>query len=144
VGVRNHVLLIPSVICADVVVERVGGEVPGTVAMPHQHGCAQIGDDYQDTLEALVGMGRNPNVGAAIVLSLGCEALHAEKVVEKIAESGKPVELLRIQEVGGTERTRERAIETARRMAAHLAGQEREEVDFSELAIGVKTDGPPA
>ena len=39
VGVRNHVLVFPTVICAAGVAEMISREVPGTVYIGHQHGC---------------------------------------------------------------------------------------------------------
>src|SRR4051794_12466472 len=45
VGVRNLVLIIPSVVCSNTVVQRIAQQVPECVFVTHQHGCSQVGDD---------------------------------------------------------------------------------------------------
>src|SRR5204862_517838 len=49
VGVRNHLLVVPTVICASVVAERVAAAVPGGAALPHLAGCGQLGPDLRVT-----------------------------------------------------------------------------------------------
>ncbi len=41
---------------------------------------------------ALIGLGRNPNTAAALVVSLGCEGVDSDRLVEEIAATGKPVD----------------------------------------------------
>src|SRR5918912_3131145 len=80
VGIRNHLLIVPSVICANTVAQRVAALIPGAVAVPHPHGCAQVGDDVTLTERMLAGTAANPNVGAAVVIGLGggtCQATGA-------------------------------------------------------------------
>lgn len=101
-GVRNHVLVISTVSCANIVVQQIERAVPGVVSVTHEHGCSQVGADLQQTIDTLVGMGRNANVFATLVVSLGCEAVLAVDVAQRIAASGKPTELITIQDVGGT------------------------------------------
>ena len=81
---RNHVAVIPTVVCANSVVERLDREGTELALLTHQHGCAQVGDDLQMTRRVLAGVGRNPNVGAALLVSLGCETNVAEALVEEI------------------------------------------------------------
>ena len=52
VGVRNHVLVLASVLCANGLVERLGRELPEVVALPHAWGCSQIGADLVQTQPA--------------------------------------------------------------------------------------------
>ena len=42
-GVRNHVLILSTVGCANNVAKRIGSQVTGTVALPNVKGCGQIG-----------------------------------------------------------------------------------------------------
>ena len=72
VGVRNHLLVVPTVICASVVAERVAAAVPGGAALPHLAGCGQLGPDLRVTHDTLAAYCRHPNVGA--VLSATTEA----------------------------------------------------------------------
>lgn len=73
VGVRNHLLIISTVVCSNRLADLTASSIPDAVAITHQHGCAQIGPDREQTMKTLMGLGRNPNVGAVIAVSLGCE-----------------------------------------------------------------------
>jgi len=66
VGVRNHVLVLATVSCANAVVEHVGQALPEVVALPHVYGCSQIGDDLAQTRRVLEEFAAHPNVGAAL------------------------------------------------------------------------------
>ena len=70
---RNHVLVVPTVICSAVVTERIAATVPGAVALPHLAGCGQLGPDMQLTHDTLAAYCQHPNVGAVLVVALGCE-----------------------------------------------------------------------
>lgn len=144
VGTRNHVLILPTVVCANQVAESICHLVKGTVTFSHQHGCAQLGRDLEQTVRTLVGMGSNPNVYGALVVGLGCEAVPAPVVAEGIARSGKPVRTLVIQECGGTLG----AIAQGARIAAALVQEasmvQREECDVSEILLGTECGGSDA
>jgi altronate dehydratase large subunit len=144
VGVRNHVAVIPTVVCANGVVERLDRESADLALLTHQHGCAQVGDDLQLTRRVLAGIGRNPNVGAALLVSLGCETNVAERLVDEIAATGRPAELFRIQEYGGISATVEAVRSAAERHAGELARQRREPIPVSELIVGLECGGSDA
>ena len=77
VGVRNHVLVVPTVVCSAVVTERIAAAVPGAVALPHLAGCGQLGPDMQVTHDTLAAYCQHPNVAAVLVVALGCEQVVA-------------------------------------------------------------------
>ncbi|MFQ5710741.1 MAG: UxaA family hydrolase [Candidatus Geothermarchaeales archaeon] len=141
VGVRNHLVVMPTVVCASEVALKIASQVEGAVALPHQHGCAQMGDDYKQTARTLVGIGNNPNVGAVLIVGLGCETVSAQEVFEGIRPSGKPVEKIIIQEVGGTLRAVERGVKVVEEMAAEISGLEREPFEVGRLTIGLECGG---
>lgn len=143
-GIRNHLLVIPTVICANQVCNRISQSVSGTVSIPHQHGCSQIGADKERTFETLAGTGRNPNVGAVIIVSLGCEVINPHELAQNIGETGKPVEVIDIQEVGGSVKAIQKGIEIAKRLRAALDQEPIVDVPLSELRIGVKCGGSDA
>ena len=49
VGIRNHVLVLPSVVCANRVARGISQLVEGTTWVEHQHGCTQLGADAELT-----------------------------------------------------------------------------------------------
>lgn len=143
-GIRNHLLIIPTVICSNQVVTRIMQMVPDTVAIPHQHGCSQIGADKQRTFDVLAGTGKNPNVGGVIIISLGCEVVDPDALAEAIRVTGKPVEVFDIQSVGGSVKAIQHGVDIARRMRAELDREAKVPVPLSELRVGVKCGGSDA
>jgi altronate dehydratase large subunit len=142
VGVRNHLLVVPTVICASVVAERVAAAVaPIGTALPHTAGCGQLGPDMHTTHDTLAAYCRHPNVGAVLVIALGCEQVVAQHLAEAARQAGKPAQVIAIQTEGGTVRTTARAIEIARGLAADLARAPREACDISSLILSVKCGG---
>ncbi len=83
-GVRNHVVLIPSVFCAVRTCERIAEQVEGVVALRHPVGCGQVGFDLELTARTLIAMGNHPNVAATIVVGLGCERFKPTELYEGI------------------------------------------------------------
>jgi altronate dehydratase large subunit len=142
VGVRNHLLVVPTVICASVVAERVAAAVPPRgAALPHLAGCGQLGPDLHITHETLAAYCGHPNVGAVLVIALGCEQVVAQYLAESARRAGKPAEIVAIQSEGGTVRATARATEIAKRLVAALERDEREPLDIASLILCVKCGG---
>jgi altronate dehydratase large subunit len=142
VGTRNHVLVVPTVICSAVVAERVAAATaPAGAALPHLAGCGQLGPDMRLTHDTLAAYCGHANVGAVIVMALGCEQVVAQHLAEAARRHGKPVEIVAIQSEGGTIRATEKGITIAKAFAGLLATQEREWCDVSELILSLKCGG---
>ena len=103
VGVRNHVLILSTVVCANEVANRIKRRVPSVVAGVHPFGCAMLGVDLEQFRRTLVGIAKHPNVGAVVVVGLGCEQVDAPWLANEITKGGKPAEGLVIQDCGGKE-----------------------------------------
>jgi len=142
VGTRNHVLVVPTVICAAVVAERVAAAIaPVGAALPHLAGCGQIGPDLTVTHETLAAYARHPNVGAVIVVALGCEQVVAQQIADAARHAGRPSHIVSIQGEGGTVRATARGIEIARELAASLDRVERAWCPASSMVLSVKCGG---
>jgi len=126
------------------VASQVASAVEGAVALPHQHGCAQIGDDAEMTFRTLAGIGSNPNVGAVLVIGLGCEQVGADALAKAVRQSGKPVEVVGIQDEGGTPAAIARGRELLPRLAAPVAEQRREPCPFDRLILATECGGSDA
>lgn len=138
VGSRNLVAVIPSVICATDVAQAICRAVQGTVGFFHHQGCCQLPIDLKRVTDTLISLGCSPNVGAVLVVSLGCEGTDTERLVRKIAETGKPVEVIRIQELGGMSRAIQKGTDLAQKLAMEISGLQRETVDISEVVMSIK------
>jgi altronate dehydratase large subunit len=142
VGVRNHVLVIPTVICAAVVAERIAASIaPVGAALPHLAGCGQIGPDLNVTHETLAAYARHPNVGAVLVVALGCEQVVAQHLADTARQSGRPAQIVSIQGEGGTVRATARGVEIARELATTIGRVERTSIAASSLVLCVKCGG---
>jgi len=142
VGTRNHVLVVPTVICASVVAERVAAAVqPVGVALPHLAGCGQLGPDMRVTHDTLAAYCAHPNVGAVIVVALGCEQVVAQALADVATRHHKPVEIVAIQTEGGTVKATTKATRIAEAFAGTLAAEERQRCDVSELVLSLKCGG---
>ena len=101
VGIRNHVLVLPTSICASDTTERIARSVEGCVTFHNQNGCSQVNIDQQMTVDTLAGLAANPNIHSVLAVSLGCEGCQNDLVVDAIAKrTNKEVRTLIIQEVG--------------------------------------------
>jgi altronate dehydratase large subunit len=142
VGVRNHVLVISSVSCANGVVEAIGRELPEVVAVTHAYGCGYGPEDIGVSHRTMAGLMSNPNVGAALVIGLGCEGMNSQFLTQAV--DGKPVKALVIQEDGGSRATTDKGIEICRDYLKELSSQERESAPVSELIVGLECGGSDA
>jgi altronate dehydratase large subunit len=141
VGTRNTVLVIPSVVCSQGAAEAMTRNLKGTVYLPNVFGCAQVGADREQTKRTLVGFGANPNVFSVLVVGNGCENLPAKEIAEAIVPSGKRVEWIEIQEVGGTKKTVAQGKKILREMLADAAKEKREPLPVGELILGTECGG---
>lgn len=137
-GSRNLVAVIPSVICANDVGQAICRQVQGTIGYFHHQGCCQLPLDLKRVTDVLSNLGQSPNVAAALVISLGCEGTDQNRIVEEIRATGKPVEIIRIQELGGTSRAIQAGIDAAGRLVRQISGLQRETADISELTMAIK------
>ena len=143
VGLRNHALVLPSVVCSSQAARAVAGD-GGAIALTHQHGCLHVGDDLTHSEDELLGTATNPDVGAVLVVSLGCETLRGAGLAKRIGERGQTVELVGIQADGGTAAALEHGREAAARMAAELLRRAPSEFPREELTIGLDLPGDDA
>ena len=138
VGTRNYVGILSAVVCVNEVVASIVGQVIGTARFTHNQGCCQTPLDIGRVNRALIGLGRNPNLHSVIIVSLGCESTDLSQVLEGIRASGKRVEHLVVQEIGGAAQTTAKGVLLAQEMVREASLQRREPFPISELVMGMK------
>ena len=144
VGVRNHLLVVPSVLCAKKVAQRIAENIPEAVYLPNPLGCGQVGEDLEQTARTLVNLASHPNVGATLIVGLGCERFTAQEFYDRVKERGTPVDKIVIQETGDTLETAREGTELLYRLYRQMADQKRKEVPLSALTIGLECGGTDA
>ena len=138
VGTRNYVGVISTVVCANEVADGISRHVQGTTSFMHQQGCCQTPIDIKRVNDTLIGLGRNPNLAAVLLVSLGCESTAVQEVAEAISEAGKRVETIVIQEVGGAAQSIAQGMLLAQDMVQEASGMERVPCPVSDLVLGLK------
>jgi altronate hydrolase len=100
IGIRDVTVVVYLVECARVVADAIATGLPDVHVIGFG-GCYPSAY-AQHMLERLC---THPNVGAAVLVSLGCEGFDRGALERTVAASGRPVTTLVIQESGGTRAT---------------------------------------
>lgn len=138
-GIRNVVVVVYLVECAHHVARRAvdlcGRDDVHLLGFP---GCYP--NDY--SMRMLKSLTTHPNVGGAVLVSLGCEGFNRGALSAAITASGRPVQTVVIQEVGGTRS----GIESVRcgidRVHEAMCSQTVQvEMQLSDLVIGTVCGG---
>lgn len=141
VGIRNHVLVLATSVCSNKVAEDISRAVEGTTFINNTYGCCQLGVDFTLTRKTIVNTCLHPNVGAVLVVGLGCEGLEPLDIYESIKESGKPVEMLTIQGEKGTLTAYAKGVSIARKFVQEISSIQKECCDISEIILGMECGG---
>ncbi len=150
-GTRNYIAVVAASNCAAHVVQLIansyqGEELPpgvdGVAAFPHGDGCSQsTGADTEQLQRTIRGVLDHPNVGAAIILGLGCEGNQVEYY---LAGAGPRLRGMTIQDCGGTTATVEAGRREIGLMIDRLAAEPRVQVPVTRLVLGLECGGSDA
>ncbi len=145
VGIRNHVLILPTVGCAVETCRIIAAVVNGAVSLINQNGCGEVEGNRRLTQTVLSGFAANPNVYATILVGLGCELNSVDEMAAVIrTKTSKPLYSVVIQEEGGTVNTVSKAVKIAQQLVADASSCTAEEADISEMMLGVECGGSDA
>ncbi|MEP4752062.1 MAG: UxaA family hydrolase [Nitratireductor sp.] len=135
VGVRNHVVILPVDDISNAACEAVANNIKGTLALPHAYGRLQFGADLDLHFRTMIGTGANPNVAACIVI--GIEPGWTKKIVDGIAETGKPVAGFSIEQNGDLKTIMD-ASRKAKEFVHYATELQREDCAVGELWVSTK------
>jgi altronate dehydratase large subunit len=139
VGVRNHVLVLSAMDVTNPLARRIATAVAGTLAITTWFGRAQAGEETALHERTLLGLARNPNVAAALVI--GFEPSAVARIAAVISASGQSVRALSVLHDGGMIELLQKGIAATADMVARAGGMTREPVPLSELVVGLKCGG---
>ncbi|OHB73439.1 MAG: hypothetical protein A2V70_08320 [Planctomycetes bacterium RBG_13_63_9] len=144
VGVRNHVAVIPTVLCANEIARRMVGQTPGAVVLPHVGGCTCTAD-VRRLERVLSALGAHPNVAGVLLVALGCETCECQAVAEEIARRApwKPLEQIMIQQTGVSSSICQGST-IVEQMVRKAAAWERSETDAGALTLAMECGGSDA
>lgn len=143
-GIRNVIVVAYLVECAHHVTRKivnlsspVDGSLIADVHLIGFPGCYPNQYAY-DMMRAVC---THPNVGGALLVSLGCESMNREKLLHDILATDRPAELLVIQEAGGTKATIEAGVAAVKRLQSEAAKVARVPMYLNELVVGTICGG---
>ena len=168
-GTRNYIGIISTVNCSASVSKYIArrfdesllkrfSNVDGVVAFTHDTGCGmQFGGlKHQMLNRVLGGMARHPNIGAYLIIGLGCEQasmghlLREQQLVpldgswelgEGTAEDGAPPFVMSIQDFGGTAKTVEEGVRRLAEMLPRANDVRRVSIPAAEIILGTECGG---
>lgn len=147
VGIRNELYVIPTVGCVNSIAKAIADAgqhaqykgVDAVVAFTHPYGCSQMGDDQENSREALASLIHHPNAGGVLVLGLGCENSNIAVLKEYIGDyDPERIRFLQCQDV---EDEVEEGIKLINELASCMQGDTRTPVSVDKLIIGLKCGG---
>ncbi|AUH62833.1 UxaA family hydrolase [Paracoccus zhejiangensis] len=137
-GIRNTLAVAYLVECAH--------HVAREIVQPYRDAGAQVigfpgcyPNAYAQTM--MERLCTHPNVGAVLLISLGCESFNRFQLEKTIAATGRPVETLVIQRAGGTRATIEAGRDWVAARLPELAAAPRVPMALSELVVGTVCGG---
>ena len=137
-GIRNVVVVTYLVECAHHVAARIAQYYQEQeVHLIGFGGCAP--NDYAEQM--MRQLCTHPNVGAVLLVSLGCENFQRNRLLQDIKDSGRPASLIVIQEEGGTRPSIDKGISTVGDMLHQIAATPQVVIDWSDLMIGTVCGG---
>lgn len=156
VGTRNYYLIMPTSLCASQVTAQVALQaqrkynveqdfphVDGIAAVPHTEGCGCASNMQIDRLlKILKNYMTHPNVGAALVIDLGCEQTNYSKLFSYLRDRQThptvPVDWLTIQNEGGSRRTIQKSLDIIGERLPEVNENAREDVPIEHLVIATE------
>ena len=140
-GIRNVLLVVYLVECAHHISSEIAsGFNKNQVQVIGFGGCYP--NSHAD--KVMRRLCTHPNVGGALLVSLGCESFNRFKLAKTIEETGRPVSTLVIQEEGGTSKAIARGTEWVRSALHQLQNTPSVKMGVKDLVIGTICGGSDA
>jgi len=137
VGIRNRVLIMAINGLVAPAAGRIAAAVRPALLVTSPYGRGQFGADKRAHAQQLIGLGRNPNVAA--VLIVGADRMTADGMAEQIRTSGKPTEVVALDDVQEDALALSlQGIRAAARLVRNASRQRREASAVSSLFLGVE------
>ena len=140
-GIRNTIIVAYMVECARHVAQEIVQQFRGQpVHMIGFPGCYP--NDYAGRM--MERLCTHPNVGAVLLVSLGCEGMNRDRLVAAVRAAGRPAEVIVIQDRGGTRRSIEAGVAWVAEAKAALAAVPRVAMTAADLIVGTICGGSDA
>ena len=175
-GTRNWVVVIPTSMCSSHEAKKISeiaeqsdlfnrkkwNNVDGVTCIPHTFGCGcmdvkpeeaitRLGE-FSTTLTMFKNVIQHPNVGAVLLVELGCEKTNLSELTKWItgqssdptdlpAAVRKPVQYISIQEQGGTKAAILAGLSAVESLLVEANQNKRQTLPLEKLVLGLKCGG---
>ncbi|MCI0336907.1 MAG: altronate dehydratase family protein [Acidobacteria bacterium] len=161
VGTRNYIAVIATSNCSSHVASEIAYQlrhigpdthgVDGVIAISHQEGCGHSqGEDTWQLERTIAGMIYHPNVGAVLMVSLGCEVNQISKYIgttqlgQQSFRKGKLIVGLEMQSSGGTRQTVANGVTQVEELIEYCWQMRRTPQPMSKVLLGTNCGGSDA
>ena len=144
VGIRNHVLVFPTIVCSSEVARMISEKVPGSVYAIHGGGCGHVGEDKEQVIRTMIGICGHGNVASVLLVSNGCELILPELITPALDAMKQPYAVVSVQEDGGTPGCVAKGVKIVQKMVEDAAKLKKESIPLSELILGCECGGSDA
>ncbi len=158
VATRNYVGVLSTVNCSASVARQIADpfragalkdfpNVDGVVALCHGGGCtmAEGGEGLACLQRTVAGYARHPNFAGLLIIGLGCESNNIDSLLSNTGLETSPLlQVMSIQEVGGTSETVRQGRARIREMLETANGVIRRSVPVGDLIVGLECGGSDA
>ncbi len=155
---RNFIGIFSSVNCSATVANRIADHfteerlaaytnVDGVVAFAHGTGCGMVthSEGFENLRRVMAGYIRHPNVGAALLVGLGCETNQISSLTQKHGLGSSDLfRTMNIQDLGGSRATLEAGIRAVEDMLPVANRCERETCPAADLTLALQCGGSDA
>lgn len=157
VGTRNYIAVLGSVNCSAHTIQQIAHyftperlaaypNVDGVLALTHGSGCGVRlgGDDYTLLQRTIAGMASHANVGAYLMVGLGCETNQISDIMDNYHLNAMAGDLplnLTIQGSGGIRKTVQAGIEMVEKLLPIVNATARTSQPISELTVALQCGG---
>ncbi len=139
VGIRNKICILAVDECCDGIARKIAESSEHAVVLTNWYTCMLGGNE--ETFHQMVNVARTPNVAAVLVIAMGCGSISPEQIANPVRQTGRPVETIICQQVGGTRKSIFLGRKILKKMDEYIDGLKAEEFPLSKLVIGVKCGG---
>jgi altronate dehydratase large subunit len=136
-GVRNRLLVLSIVGLTTPAARRIAGALPGSVLVAAAYGRGQLGEDAASYRRQMIGLGRNPNVGATLVI--GADRKQVDLIASGIAAGGRLVDSVALDDVHEDALAlTDRGIRAGARLLHAISRIRRQTVPVTDLLVGIE------
>ncbi|MCZ4065757.1 UxaA family hydrolase [Oxalobacter aliiformigenes] len=142
VGIRNYLLVVSTGRNSANLALLIANNITGAKVFTPMQEAGRTAEDRATIARTIVGLAKNPNVGAVLIVGIkkngGYPEFTHERITGEISKSRKPLETVFIDECGGFYQAIGEGIKKGRKLAVQASEVLRQTVDFGSLFVGIK------